>query len=413
MKCKKCGAALADNQKFCPSCGTKAPAGSRNTQMKERSAAARDSRKDSDDRSALKGMMKLECKGCGAILEPTPGSNVVECPFCGTKELIVEDRDVAIERIRSSTYRDIEIERMRIEQEEEERKAEAEERKAFRKLGRPIRMIIGMMFYGICAAAAFGDDRTLSGFTGIAQIALLGLSWLMGMGIIKTRKAGTYRVPRILALLLIFVYLMGFSSSSRSYTVSEEPFVWSDLVMGDQLPAYDSETARISSNSDRYLSVTFEDQKATVFYEYKAACKDAGFTIDVNDSGTMYTAYNSEGYDLELFYSEYDSSVSIYLNAPLQMKELTWPTVTFGSLAPAPKSLYGTISSNSSNYFAAYIGNSTEEDVTNYIQEVKAAGFTENSYEYADSYRGENADGIEIYVNYEGNSTMFISLSNY
>ena len=38
------------------------------------------------------------------------------CPYCGSKELILESDEVTIERIRNATYKDIEHEKMSFEQ---------------------------------------------------------------------------------------------------------------------------------------------------------------------------------------------------------------------------------------------------------------------------------------------------------
>ena len=70
--------------------------------------------------------ISMRCKDCGGILEVDETQNVMFCPYCGSKELILESDEVKKERIRTNAETTIEIERMGFEV-----KKEQEDRKTF------------------------------------------------------------------------------------------------------------------------------------------------------------------------------------------------------------------------------------------------------------------------------------------
>ena len=51
---------------------------------------------------------------------------------------------------------------------------------------------------------------------------------------------------------------------------------------------------------------------------YIKACEDKGFTVDAEKSNSSYTATDSEGYKLDLYYNSYDKELRISLDAPKQ-----------------------------------------------------------------------------------------------
>lgn len=76
MFCIKCGQELPDGSLFCSSCGEKL--------AKEVTA-------------------KLKCKDCGGELNVDPEREFVVCPYCGSKEVFIEETAVKVERIKSKT----------------------------------------------------------------------------------------------------------------------------------------------------------------------------------------------------------------------------------------------------------------------------------------------------------------------
>ena len=70
------------------------------------------------------------------------------------------------------------------------------------------------------------------------------------------------------------------------------------------------------------------------YKDYVSACKDNGYTVDISNSSTSFSAKNEEGYSLYLYYDENDKEYSISLSEPKkestseETKEESKPTET-------------------------------------------------------------------------------------
>ena len=60
--------------------------------------------------------ISLKCKDCNGTLDISEDQEIIFCPYCGSKNLIVESDEVKIERIREENKR--QMEQDRIDQEE-------------------------------------------------------------------------------------------------------------------------------------------------------------------------------------------------------------------------------------------------------------------------------------------------------
>lgn len=69
-------------------------------------------------------VVELKCNNCGAILNYDEDREILFCPYCGSKNLIVFSDNVKIEKIKS----DKELEELRIKQEHEFKKKRYDER---------------------------------------------------------------------------------------------------------------------------------------------------------------------------------------------------------------------------------------------------------------------------------------------
>ena len=92
MYCSKCGYEAKDGEKFCVKCG----------------AILND--------TTSKKTIKLTCEDCGGEMNIEAGRNVLTCPYCGSKKLIMESDELTIARINKES----DAERMKFEKEKRE-----------------------------------------------------------------------------------------------------------------------------------------------------------------------------------------------------------------------------------------------------------------------------------------------------
>jgi len=191
MKCSNCNADLAANVKFCPECGAKVNA---------------------EQKTVL-----LKCKVCGGTLRVDANKSVLVCPFCQSTELLVESDDVTIQRIKSETYKEVELEKLKHEEKMEDRKEEkaqkAEEaKKAYTgKFGKlAIFCLICALF---CAISAFGFFRNspgqlLNGIQAASQAVVFFLAWIWGRKNALGKTSTRHKLMAILGVLLFGFFSM-------------------------------------------------------------------------------------------------------------------------------------------------------------------------------------------------------------
>jgi len=87
--CENCGSQLGPKAKFCSECGAKVSCAEG---------------KDSSD--------SLVCQGCGHAMRIDPqDQTVAECPVCGARRLLLANRGVRIQQIKSQAHKDVELSR--------------------------------------------------------------------------------------------------------------------------------------------------------------------------------------------------------------------------------------------------------------------------------------------------------------
>lgn len=272
--------------------------------------------------------------------------------------------------------------------------------------GKVMTIGIGVSALLFLIALAFGTIFTV--IFSVLQIALLVVTCLMKKGVIKTPNKILQIVLPIIALVLIVPYMLLFSVGSE-YKDAER-INWSELIMGEVVPEPASNLGEVYSNSDDYLSVEIVKLSAEQYEEYLTACKDKGFTVDSNQSDTLYDAYNKDGYKLHLYYYEGENELDISLNAPMKMSQITWSTSDYGKMLPTPKSTLGKIEKDDKTGLTVYIGETTLDDYNAYVTACTEKGFTVNSKKAEKTFTASNAEGYKLTVDYKGNKTMYIYL---
>ncbi|MDO4647105.1 MAG: zinc-ribbon domain-containing protein [Eubacteriales bacterium] len=387
MFCKNCGKELAEGSKFCPFCG------------------------DPQSTESNVRTVHLRCKDCGGIMEANPDTQEMQCPFCGSRELILDSDEVAAQKIRSSTYKEIEMAKLQQEKENQvhaRERSEQEEKKADRKAYQKSFLskltIVFLFLSALMAFASYNNHRTLGALIAGAQAILFACSWMMGMQILKEKRAFFHRLILILALLLCIPFVR--------YGAKEAPkrISWPQDGLASNLPKPSSRYGEIKSNSSEYFRADLDNTTENKYNSYLSSCKEAGYTVDAVDDSNSYSAYNEEGYYLNLDYYSFNESLSISLDAPLVLKELTWPESTTAAQLPAPSSSLGKILRDTEDFLSLYVGDTSEEAYLAYVDTCNNAGFNVN-YQKGDTYyRADNPAGYHLSLKYQGFSTMKITL---
>lgn len=199
--------------------------------------------------------IQLKCRDCGGIMTSEEENTILCCPYCGSKELIPESDDVKIERIKSQTYKDIELEKIKYMSEKEKRESDREqekereqERKRFSKSKFSKFLLILALICLFSMFSAFSSRSILSGFIALIQVGLFVAAWLMGMGFVKEK------IPRLHVLLEV----IGFFLIILFFKVKPVK-----LPGGEKEISKSTAQQTVSSTEDTWKSSTPEEKKET------------------------------------------------------------------------------------------------------------------------------------------------------
>ena len=369
MFCPECGSEITEEMKFCANCGFKVTDDMRKTKT--------EANKSQNDIPLATNVEEVEDDEVADEIK--------------TDEKVVETNTVATEKPSVTDKAKAKISQMW---------------SSLSMFGKVMTIGIGISALLFLIALAFGT--IFSVIFSVLQIALLVFACLMKKGVIKTPNKMLQIVLPIIALVLIVPYMLLFSVGSE-YKDAER-INWSELIMGEVIPEPASNLGEVYLNSDDYLSVEIVKLSAEQYKEYLTVCKDKGFTVDSDQSDTLYDAYNKDGYKLHLYYYEGENELDISLNAPIKMSQMTWSTSDYGKMLPTPKSTLGRIEKDDKTGLTVYIGETTLDDYNAYVTACTEKGFTVNSKKTEKTFTASNAEGYKLTVDYKGNNTMYISL---
>lgn len=370
-----------------------------------------------------KKIISIKCESCGAPLEVEKGKPIGYCQYCGAKydvsALVNDDKDVELAKINYQAYKETEelkqqyeLEKIKQEREWQEKQqniAESKEKAtSFKKSKLRIVIIVFLIIFIVGAVIAFNSGKPLAAIIAIVQIALAVFAWLVGSGVVKLKVPGLHIVATILSVILIVPFL-----NANSYKPEDKPSVlqWEEIILGDILPNPPSNKGRIVSNASDGLSVSISEVSEKQYDDYKKSCIEKGFDTDKNENGDNFTAYNKDGYKLRMYYSDYSKEITIYVDAPMEMKKIEWPSGTAGKMLPAPKSNIGNFSYEYDDHFHVYIGETSLQDYNNYVKACSDKGFTVDYQKGDNYYYADNNEGYHLSLNYEGNNIMCVEIS--
>lgn len=393
MKCVACGSEIADKSKFCPECGAKV------------------------DIVEFPKILQLKCQSCGGVMNVTEDSPVLFCQFCGSKELIHESDDVTIQRIKSKTFKEVEIEKLKHEERKENRQEEKEKKQAAEKELKTFKKsklskIVFVLFIVCLLVAwnAFAKKNYIPGIIAGVQTVLFALSWLTGMQFVYKKRHNIHVLFAVIGFVFIFIYFKVNSGLNDSHNETYvETYVWPTSGITTVLPQPKSNKGNIIDSKD-FFSVDVYKTSEEDFQAYIEACIENGFIIDAERDSMSYNAYNEEGYKLGILYFKSDQDMQVYLDAPKAVGEFKWPTSAIASLMPVPQSNIGKVEWEADYGFVIYVGNTTVDDFNAYVDACIKKGF-DVDYRRGDTYYyADNAEGYHVSVKYEGFNTMFVRI---
>lgn len=264
-----------------------------------------------------------------------------------------------------------------------------------------------LALFALLGLIAFLAGRVFAGIIAVVAVALVVVALLMKKQVIKVPKTW---IP-LLAIILSFVLIIPYFSLFKVNIAEFEKYNWNEVVLAEMLPKPESPYGEIVSNSEDYLSIDVTKTSETQYKDYIEACKEKGFTIDTETSGSFFYAYNDKGYKLSLSYYDYNNEMNINLDSAMEMETITWPDSAMAKLLPVPKSTTGKIYSNDEDGFSVYIGNTSVDDYNEYVKACEDKGFTVDAKKQDKSFTAKNADSYKLTVNYEGNNVIYISIA--
>lgn len=193
------------------------------------------------------------------------------------------------------------------------------------------------------------------------------------------------------------------SGSNNSYEA------WSDeIVLSNIIPEVKGPVDHTYENTEEELWIKFSSVDDNQFKDYITACKDRGFTVEEESDSYKFEAFNGDGYKLELTHFSGGDSLSVELEAPMEMDEIIFPIGQAGKLVPKPKSTFGKINFEYDNNFCLYMGKTPKADYNAYVSACIDKGFTVDYSKSDTHFYAYNSDGWHLDLSYEGNNVMFI-----
>ena len=267
-------------------------------------------------------LKEMKCPSCGGKLDIPEDSDEIICNYCRTK-VIIDDKATEVGRIKKAEIKakkeldEHELEnKKKIDNYNDER--EYKKKKNSGKLkGWSIALTIICLLFTL---TAFRDGKILSGLIGIVQIAAFGYVTLLCLDILPEKITNLHKIVFIGGCILMvpFLSLRNVQTDDESSRTEEkaENLDWSEYVLSEKLPEPKTLKGRLNYDSSSLLSLYIMHVDKNEYKDYVSACKDKGYTVDISNSSTSFSAKNEEGYSLHLYYDEDDKEYSISLSEP-------------------------------------------------------------------------------------------------
>lgn len=360
----------------------------------------------------------MNCKNCNAVMVPDKEKRVFVCPYCDSTEpfdgMSSQELRDELKGIVSEALRDA---GQGTGNQANQGTGHKDTRSGVHKAKDgliSVMQIIFCVFLAFFSVTIFTDDFRIVGFISLAQMILLivnlvNKSKYHRTGDEKARKRGKICVTTAAILILVwFAALMMEYGGGSSSGLGSSRYKWPQTGIGSQLPVMPGNLEYCSSNKNGFTASS-KGNEVSDFAKYVAACKEAGFTIDPEETEDSYLAYDEHDNKLELRFSTYSDRIDVDLDKGIVMTDFQWYTQGIAAELPEPKakqSYLKTLNNDTYERFEIYVGDMTREEFNAYVNQCMEEGF---SGRLADSntFRGkkertgsdEKTNGKKSYVN--------------
>lgn len=218
----------------------------------------------------------------------------------------------------------------------------------------------------------------------------------------KIKKKKPFYLRWWFIVILIGLVIFAFSHKTEKIDLDE-------MVLGEMLPELPKDRGKIIINSSEKLDIDLKKISAKEYSSYATLCGE-DFTIEAELDSDSFDAYNEDGYNIHLYYSSYSEEMSITIKAPIKMAKIDWPDSVAARQLPKPKSTIGKFSSEYSDSFFVYIGETSKEDFAGYVSACIEMGFNIDYSKGDGYYFADNSEGWNIHLRYVGNNIMSIDI---
>ncbi len=299
----------------------------------------------------------LTCPKCGAPLEVHKELSELSCPYCGYKKALVESDAVKIERLRTEAYKEVALHR----QDSRKKRKEPSDR-SLRSIPKRTALIVLIAFAAIL----------------------------------------------IIPLISELSYSARYSNYHKER--AEKTFTWPRSGLSSLIPQPQSSNGELYLDGGETLSVYAANTTEDQFSQYIEDCKEAGFSIGINQYSSYYEAYDEAGNYLDVSFDDDNSEMHIRLEKAIETAAIEWPDNPLAQRLPVPDSLEGNISQDSNDVCLIYLSGMTKADFTRYARKCVQAGFSE-SYLQDNAFYGNDADGNTLSMDYLPSKLLKIRIS--
>ena len=226
----------------------------------------------------------------------------------------------------------------------------------------------------------------------------------------KTKKPIYKRWWFIVLVILVLLRVYNVISTTIENATKGEKINQTELILGDHLPKFPGNKAEVTTDTKECLDIEIYRISPKKYNQYLKKCKQEFNKDDSSISDTLY-AFNDDNYRLYMSYSESEKSISIRLEAPKELKKISWPSSEVAKAIPQPDSTMGRIETDTSNRFLVYIGNTSLDEYSKYVNKCIEKGFNKDYQKNEKYFNGENSSGYKLSVDYEGGNVMKIEIS--